>query len=151
MTGSSTARTKPRPKRTARIRKPGDTTDILKLGSGPFPIPIGQSPEEVHRQFEVNALPPETQTLTGKTMPGHLVVELRPRKDTRLAGQMESITIWIDPKLKMPVVIQTLDKDGTTIRATTLRNLRLNEPVTPEDFKLEPVEGWQVIQEPLKD
>ena len=39
---------------TNRFRaRPGEKVNLLKLGEGPFPLPIGQPKEDVHREFIV--------------------------------------------------------------------------------------------------
>src|SRR5258706_2761606 len=36
-----------------QVLKPGEKANLLKLGEGPFPLPIGQPKEEVLKMFEV--------------------------------------------------------------------------------------------------
>lgn len=136
-----------------QIRKPGEKIDVLKLGEGPIPLPIGQAPEEVRKQFEVSQLPPKTEMVTGRKLPeSSLVVELRPRRGTSLADRLESITIWIDPANAMPIAIETRAADGVTTKSTVLQDLKLNEPVQPEDFTLEPIgTDWSVTREAFKE
>lgn len=136
-----------------QIRKPGEKLDVLKLGEGPIPLPIGQAPEEVRRQFEVSLLPAATEMVNGRKLPAEcLVVELRPRRETSLQKRLESITLWIDPKLSMPIAIETRAADGVTTKSTVLQDLKLNEPVQPTDFTLDPIDpGWSVSRESFKD
>lgn len=42
-----------------RVVPPGQTTDPLRLGEGPFPLPIGQRAEDIRARFTVELLPAE--------------------------------------------------------------------------------------------
>jgi hypothetical protein len=136
-----------------QIRKPGQKLDVLKLGEGPIPLPIGQSPEEVRRQFEVSQLPPKTPMANGRELAEPcLIVELRPKDTSPLHDKFESVTLWIEPAVSMPIAIETRATDGATTKSTVLQDLKLNEPVQPEDFTLEPIgNGWNVTREPFKE
>jgi hypothetical protein len=132
-----------------QIRKPGEKLDVLKLGEGPIPLPIGQSPDEVRKQFEVTQLPARTEMANGRKLPDDsLIIELRPKQDTSLQKRLESITLWIDPALALPIAIETRASDGVTTKSTVLQDVKLNEPVLPTDFTLDPIEtDWSVTRE----
>jgi hypothetical protein len=130
-----------------QIRKPGDKTDLLKLGEGPFPLPIGQPRDAVEEQFVVTKLPPDETA-----RPGLVGLELRPKESNRLSRQYETITVWVDPHDAMPRVIETVAPDSGPVKTTTLTNVTLNEGVTDTDFVLAPVDAdWTVVTEPYKD
>src|SRR5690349_14692361 len=44
---------------TQQIIRPGQKIDLFKLGQGPFPLPIGQPKEEVHKQFAAKKVDPD--------------------------------------------------------------------------------------------
>jgi hypothetical protein len=47
-------------KQTERLlAKPGEKINPVRLGEGAFPLPIGQDPQEVKKQFSVKLLPPD--------------------------------------------------------------------------------------------
>lgn len=131
-----------------QIRKPGDKTDLLKLGEGPFPLPIGQSRDAVHEQFDVTKLLPDP---TEK--PGLVGLELRPRPSNRLSRRFEVINVWVDPHDAMPRVVETVAPDGGAVKTTTLSNVKINEGVTDADFTLPPIDEkeWTVTTEPFQD
>src|SRR6185295_10789202 len=68
-----------------QVLKPGQKVNLLKLGEGPFPLPIGQPKEEVLKMFEVKKIdankddPPDT-----------VHVQLSPREGTRFAKKFKS-------------------------------------------------------------
>ena len=71
---------------TTQVIRPGQKIDLFKLGQGPFPLPIGQPKEEVHKQFAVKKVDP------GKDDPsGTVHIELTPVPDTRMARKFK----WI--------------------------------------------------------
>ncbi len=112
-----------------QVRKPGEKMNLLKLGEGPFPLPIGQDKQTVHEQFDVsqpkvdNALP----------LP---YVRLTPKEKTRLAGNFSRIDVWVDPKTNMPVKIETLSPSGDETRGTDLTDVQINTGVTDADFDI---------------
>ena len=79
-----------------QIRAPGTNTDLLKLGAGPFPLPIGQPKEAVRQQFDV------ALAAGDPPVPGLAGVTLTPRADTSLAKRFESIVVWLAPGDAMP-------------------------------------------------
>jgi hypothetical protein len=138
-----------------QIRKPGEKVDLLKLGEGPFPLPIGQPRDSVRAQFEVTRLPDDPEK------PGLVGLELRPREQTRLAKRFHQIVIWIDQNDAMPRIIETVSADilinpdtgkqelvaGTESKKTTLSDVKINQPVADGDFKLEPIDvsNWNIV------
>src|SRR5882724_11605987 len=69
-----------------QVLKPGERINLLKLGEGPFPLPIGQPREEELKKFDVKKVdakpgdPPNTVHL-----------ELGPKEGTRFAKQFKKI------------------------------------------------------------
>lgn len=125
-----------------QVLKPGQKMDLFKLGEGPFPMPIGQTPQDVHRLFNVRLVPLAKGDPAGTTH-----VELIPKPNTDLARKFAQIDVWVDPKTHMPVRIDTLDAKKQTIRSTELTNLVLNPPkgLSEADFVLPNIDnqpGW---------
>lgn len=125
---------------TRRIKKVGDDTDILKLGQGPFPLPIGQHPDEVREQFEVNLMPAQ------QDHPDHIGIELKPRPGTRLESKLHQIIAWIDPSNQMPVIIETVDAGQIKVTTSTLTDVKINEGVDDSTFQLEEINesNWKI-------
>ena len=73
------------------IRKPGQPrVNLLQLGQGPFPLPIGQAREEVRKQFEVEQIKPDAADPKGT-----LHLRLKPKPGGQFA-KIESIDDWVD-------------------------------------------------------
>lgn len=129
-----------------QVLRPGERIDLLKLGEGPFPLPIGQDPAEVKRLFEVEKLEPGDDAPAGST---HL--RLTPRPGTDLARRFSTIEFWVDPELRMPVRILTMDQNLAGVQTTNLTNLQVNQGIDDEHFVLEDISGkdWTRRDEPF--
>lgn len=128
-----------------QVLKPGEKVNLLKLGEGPFPLPIGQDPADVKREFEVSSENP-----AGSPELPH--VRLTPKEGTRLARKFSVIDVWVDPATNMPSKIDTMTADGNTERGTELKNIKINPPDVEKEFKLDKLpDGWTLREEPYQD
>lgn len=129
-----------------QVLRPGQKMNLLKLGEGPFPLPIGQDKEEVKRQFDATKI-----EATKDDPPGTVHVRLVPKPNTPFAKRFKQIDVFVDPKTNMPSRIDTVEKGGTT-RSTELKNVKLNEGVKDEAFTLPGIdnEGWNRREEPYE-
>jgi hypothetical protein len=131
-----------------QVLKPGEKLDLLKLGEGPFPLPIGQKKEAVHEQFDVKKIPPSKEDPAGSVH-----VELTPKAGTQLARRFDVIDVWVDPKTNMPARIDTAQ--GETVRTTELTNFAPNpDPALKDaDFTLPAIDKgtWDLHEEPFSE
>jgi hypothetical protein len=133
---------------TRQVLRPGEKINLLKLGEGPFPLPIGQDKEEVKGMFEVRQVPP------GPGDPPNTVrVQLSPRPGSQFAHRFESIEAWVDLDDHMPKRIETIDANGVTVRTTDLSNVRINEQLRDEVFILPRIDpnDWTLLSEPYHE
>ncbi len=135
-----------------QVLKPGERMNLLKLGEGPFPLPIGQDKAEVHKQFDVSLEKP------AKDDPAETVhILLKPLQGTGLARRFGTIDVWVDRKTKFPVRIDTVDPNGAAEHKTELTDIRINPAggLPDGDFKLPGLgtdEGaWDLHTEPYRD
>lgn len=129
---------------TRHILKPGEKMNLFRLGEGPFPLPIGQSKDDVHAAFDVRKIEP------GKQDPPNTVhIQLTPKAGTRLEKRFTTIDVWVDLRNHFPSRIETLDKNQTTIRATDLGDVQINPQLTDADFALPKInpQEWQLVEE----
>lgn len=125
-----------------QVLRPGQTINLFRLGEGPFPLPIGQEPAEVLKQFEVTKL---------DSTDSRPAIRLIPREGTRLGTKFASIDVWVDPETRFPTRIETLNKQETTVRSTELSGLTVNEHGA-KSFDLPEIDGeWKRSEEPLED
>ena len=129
-----------------QVLRPGQKMNLLKLGEGPFPLPIGQDKDEVKRQFDASKVD------TAKDDPKETVhVKLVPKAGATFAKRFKQIDVYVDTKTNMPVRIDTVERAGTT-RSTELTNVKLNDGVRDEAFALPNIdsEGWNRREEPFE-
>jgi outer membrane lipoprotein-sorting protein len=127
-----------------QVLRPGERMNLLKLGEGPFPLPIGQEREEVLRQFQVEMIDaPES------AVPDTLHVRLTPRPGTQLDRRFSRIDVWVNVQDHMPRVIETVDGRQTTTRRTELSDIRINPGLKATHFELERIDEstWRVHDE----
>ena len=135
-----------------QVRKPGEVVNLLSLTDGPFPLPVGQSRQSVYAQFDVKLLP------TPEDRPGVIVLDLRPKPDSRLRRKFARIIVDVDTSISMPVRIETMDRDiddandpPSLINVTTLKDLKLNVAFDAAVFAEDGTEGWDVESKALND
>jgi len=130
-----------------QVIKPGQKVNLLKLGEGPFPLPIGQKREEVLKLFDVKKIPAAKEDPAGSA---HL--ELSPKQGTSFDRKFKTIDVWVDSKSHFPVRIETFDKNETTTRTTDLSDVRVNPGLKDADFELPKIDDhWQSTQEDYAD
>ncbi|HEV7302485.1 MAG TPA: hypothetical protein VGN72_24310 [Tepidisphaeraceae bacterium] len=125
-----------------QVLKPGEKANLLKLGEGPFPLPIGQDKAEVHRLFEVTQIP-----LTPDDPQNSVHLKLTPRPDTQFATKFTAIDVWVDDQTDFPVRIDAEDANQTSVRKTEFSDVQTNSGAADNDFKLEEVENWNMRTE----
>ncbi len=135
-----------------QVRPPGESVNLLGVGEGPFPLPIGQSKEAVHLQFDVKKLPSPSDRANA------IVLDLRPKDGTKLRKRFARIIVDVDAISCMPVRIETMDRDiddptdpPSLINVTTLTNIKLNLPLAADAFAAGPTEGWDIETKPLDE
>ena len=77
-----------------QVLKPGQKMNLLKLGEGPFPLPLGQDKAEVHKMFEVAKIAPAKDDPAGTVH-----VQLKPKPGTHFEAKFATIDFWVDPKI----------------------------------------------------
>jgi outer membrane lipoprotein-sorting protein len=130
-----------------QVLKPGQQMNLLKLGEGPFPLPIGQPRDEVIRLFEVKKIEPKADDPAST-----IHIQLVPRPDTQFARRFKTIDVWVDTRSNFPRKIQTVDTRETSIRETDLGNIRVNASLDDKVFVLERIgDDWRRQSESMVD
>lgn len=128
--------------------------DLLKLGEGPFPLPIGQTKQSVHEQFkvtEVDPTDPEQNEMDIAAPEGTRRLRLTPKEGTALADDFSWIELDVNLADGMPRQVITLDKTGANARVTDLRSIKINQPLPEGAMEMEAIDrkAWNVIYEEL--
>lgn len=129
---------------TRHVLKPGEKMNLLKLGEGPFPLPIGQKKEDVYAMFDVKKVDSK------KDDPAETVrIQLIPKADTRFEKRFKNIDVCIGMKDSMPRRIETMDKNETSIRTTDLGEVQVNPTMNDADFALPKIDEskWHLHEE----
>lgn len=143
----------------------GQHFNPLKLGAGPMPLPIGQDPEEIIRDFVVTLEPVDVTKLP----PGYTADDVKPGTASgggvamaggklqglklvpRVGGKFEftSAELLVDTTLSLPVRILTVAPDTNT-SSLTLTQVKINPGHSNILDVSEPLPntGWQVEFEP---
>lgn len=134
-----------------QVLKPGETTDLLKLGEGPFPLPIGQDPAEVNKLFEVSTAPAQ-QDVEPDQLPqvqDTVRLVLVPRPDTQFQNDFASIDVWVNLQSRFPQRIMTSSQ--SSVQTTVLTELKINQSIAEDRFNLDDIsaDNWNRRSEPF--
>jgi hypothetical protein len=135
------------------IVPPGKVLDPLKLGEGPFPLPIGQAKADVLARFEVSRIevPIAGMLKDLKNVDG---LRLTPRAGTREARDYQHVEIFYDRDTQLPVGINAVETndDQKTVKLTDLkRNPELDDKALKKlDIADPDPKKWKVIIEPWR-
>lgn len=123
-----------------QVVPPGERFDPLKVGEGPFPLPIGQSPDAVRAAFEVAWAPAPTSPLLSKLDPASLhMLALTPRPGTDAARDYERIHVYYDRDSLMPVGMEAIGIEGDR-KIARLSKAAINAGLSEEDVRMLSVE-----------
>jgi outer membrane lipoprotein-sorting protein len=137
-----------------QIVPPDKQFDPLKLGEGPFPLPVGQPAEEVRARFNVRRLhKPQDETLAER-LAGRSVDGLRlvPKPNTPQAEEFEQAELFYDRQSLLPVGVSVTEANGDR-KTVILSNLKRNAGVDENKLSIEEPDardGWRIDVEPYK-
>lgn len=137
-----------------QVVAPGEQFDPLKLGEGPFPLPIGQPKEEVLKRFVVKQLerpsdPFLAERLRGRAVDGLL---LTPKPSTPEAEDVQRVELFYDRKTHLPLGVHVVEESGDR-KTVLLRDLHRNEGIDEAKLSIEtpdPKEGWHIDIRPWR-
>lgn len=140
---------------------PGQTTDPLAVGEGPFPVPIGQKRDRILERFLATVVPseegfPQTLDASGKPFPlpewvkSSVQLKLVPRTDAREARDFQEVRIWYDKADLLPRMAKTLKIDDSSDEVL-LRAIKVNQALPEGVFVTDAPTGWNVQVDRFKD
>lgn len=139
----------------SQVVAPGETFDPLRLGEGPFPIPIGQRRDEILSRFHAELLPSESG-LTSEPLIRRMQelptyqLRLIPRRAYAREIGLDEVRLWYHAQTLLPVLAWTLKPSGDEA-FVELINVRRNVPIPPERLSVEsPERGWDVEIRPWR-
>lgn len=114
------------------IVPPGRQLDPLKLGEGPFPLPIGQPKAEVLARFDVTVAEMPRDGLL-KDLQNVQGISLVPKAGTREAREYSKVDLFYDRTTLLPVGIITVDI-GSERKVVRFNNVQRNPALKPEQL-----------------
>lgn len=129
----------------------GKSVDPLRLGEGPFPLPVGQRPDDVRQRFTVTLAPvPEAPLL--KQLQGVQGLRLVPRPGSGVDEDFEEILVWYDLATLAPVGVQARVKGGD-MKLVLLRGVQVNrglDEAARSALRVEVPDGWTRDRRPWR-
>lgn len=132
-----------------QVVKPGEKFDPLRIGEGPFPIPIGQSRDDILERFvadmpAVEAGLDDDQLLAVVRSKPTYQLHLTPRPEFERDMKLADIRIWYRADTLLPVLAQTESFEGNQ-SVVLLMNVRTNEELDLSKLDTTtPDRGWNV-------
>lgn len=137
-----------------QIVPPGREFDPLRLGEGPFPMPLGQPRDEVLARFEVSRLDaPTDQRLASRLADRDVLgLVLVPRAGSPEAEDIERVELFYDRDTLLPAGVSLTERGGDR-KTVELRNTRRNEGIDEKRLEIEePDPGeWNIDVRPWQE
>lgn len=134
-----------------QIVRPGEKSDLFKLGQGIFPMPFGQKKADMLKNFNMRLAPHRDGDPPGTD---HLICETK--KNSELADQFERIELFVcnDPKsglVGMPLKIIAVNVRDSTRGTVIFSKIKKNKGLRPDrDFRLPAfTREWETSEKPL--
>lgn len=134
-----------------QIAPPGESVDPLRIGEGPFVVPVGQRKAEIVKRYNA-AIAPETEGISqwpslAARAAGTVQLKLEPLASYADQSDHETIRVWYDRGSLLPVLALTVGFDGDTtvvemLDVLTNDNARMDDAAFDTTPPSEP--GWDV-------
>ena len=135
------------------IVEPGRTFDPLKLGEGPFPLPIGQPREEVKQRYETKLIDPPSEGFLSQVLRTPVYgLELIPRQGTAEYDDYEYVHVFYDQKTFLPVAVDAMGFSERQI--VWLRDMQVNKGIDEAEVTIRAPgadSGWSISIRPWGD
>lgn len=105
-----------------QIAPPGSTFDPLRMGEGPFPVPLGQRPEDIVARYDAELRPPgegvEDEALRGFAEDRLVQLRLTPKPEYEDTDDFMEIRLWYDPST--PAMLPKIARTETALGDVSL-------------------------------
>ncbi|HYE02337.1 MAG TPA: hypothetical protein VD963_03775 [Phycisphaerales bacterium] len=141
-----------------RVVPPGEVADPLRLGEGPFPLPIGQARRDILARYRATLLDPRQDWPGDQPFPAYMAdtyqLHLVAHPDRPDTGEFREVRIWYRKADLLPRLARTINTDGTSTEVLLI-NLKTfaaaagtaapdNHPIPPGVFDTSAPTGWNV-------
>ncbi len=134
-----------------QIVAPGERFDPLKLGEGPFPLPVGQRREDVLARFDASLMEGTQHEVLARFLAGKPVegLKLVPRPMTPQAKEIAEVEIFYDAATLLPLGIFLTETNGNR-KTVMLRHLKRNQGIDESKLSIEEPDPaqWQIDVRP---
>ena len=134
-----------------QIVAPGERFDPLKLGEGPFPMPLGQRRQDVLARFEASLLQGTRHEVLARFLAGKQIegLKLVPRPSTPQARDIAEVEIFYDAATLLPLGIVLTETNGNR-KTVMLRHLKRNQGIDESKLSIEEPDpkDWQIDVRP---
>lgn len=112
-----------------RVVQEGETKDPLKIGEGPFPLPIGQRAADLRSRFTVELVEPlegvaDESPRFRELLTGCYQLRLTPLAGSLMERDFRQIKLWYRRDDLLPVLARTLNTDGSSDQVLLVRGQR---------------------------
>ncbi len=136
-----------------QVVPPGQQADPLRIGEGPFPIPVGQKRDEILARFTAALIDPVADIDPRLVQfvqrgPGTFALELVPHPDLVEDSTWRTIRIWYDKETLEPRLAWTINaaEDESYVQLlNTQREIEIDEAVFSTSV---PEDGWEIFVTP---
>ncbi len=134
-----------------QVARVGQELDPLRIGKGPFPLPFGQKTKDVLECCTVTTAPVKAEDLKGTSHdPKDIVyLHLKAKPECRDRLNFETLDMWIDRTLNVPVKMISTAPRGRTISTAVFEKIQTNQKIDASQFKLAREPGWTLESKPL--
>ena len=154
-----------------QVVEPGKAFDPLRLGEGPFPIPLGQRKEEILARFKVSVreageslraddpsayppMPPEMVGAQARFVEGCVQLLLIPREGHAQRSDYVEVRFWLAEAgdgILIPRMVRTVNRSHD-VGVVQLHDAKVNEPGAIPESALStfPPQGWTLREEPWR-
>lgn len=136
---------------------PDQQKDPLRIGEGPFPIPVGQRKDDLITRFALNVVPPLDSAPDSPNLRRILFncvqLKLVPKDGTDQAKAFTEIRLWYRASDMLPLFALTQNTDGSS-NEVFLDDIVKNPPIPDSAFNTTPpkkTEGWTGEEQDLRD
>jgi hypothetical protein len=132
-----------------QVAPPGQKVQPLQLGKGPFPLPFGQSADDVLKYFRAFTRPTKADE-PKDSLYLRLIVRPDLPAEEKAKLSVQSLEIWIDKTNGLPVKMTALDKSDN--KSTVIfKDMKTPDNLPPDTFQLpNPPADWEYRVETLK-
>jgi hypothetical protein len=123
----------------------GQRADPMKLGRGPFPLPFGQTAEDMLKRFRAATRPPAAGDPKGTDY-----LKLTPREAYREQLNVSQLEMWVDRKLHLPVKLVARDDKKKLTTTVTFSDVDPRAKLEASVFRFAKPAGWRETVQDLK-